>query len=107
MKLSAYFDRIGYAGPARTDIATLTALHRAHTEAIPFENLDVQLGRRIEITPEAIFDKLVTRRRGGWCRSPGRSTLSIRRPRPTPALQQTGGALRLFVMCSSLSPAGC
>lgn len=67
MKLSAYFDRIGYAGPARTDIATLTALHRAHTEAIPFENLDVQLGRRIEITPEAIFDKLVTHRRGGWC----------------------------------------
>jgi N-hydroxyarylamine O-acetyltransferase len=67
MDLPAYFDRIGYSGPASADRATLDALMRAHSAAVPFENLDVQLGRPISLEPDAIFAKLVTRRRGGWC----------------------------------------
>jgi N-hydroxyarylamine O-acetyltransferase len=67
MDLEAYFDRVGFAGEARPDLATLTALHRAHLAAIPYENFDVQFGRPISPSPEAAFDKLVTRRRGGWC----------------------------------------
>lgn len=67
MDLQAYFDRIGFAGEARPDLATLRALHRAHLLAIPYENLDVQLGRPVTPDPAAAFDKLVTRRRGGWC----------------------------------------
>ncbi|WP_374573151.1 arylamine N-acetyltransferase [Phenylobacterium sp.] len=67
MDLQAYFDRIGYSGPARPDLATLRAVHRAHLFAIPYENLDVQLGRPLTTDPAAAFDKLVTRRRGGWC----------------------------------------
>jgi N-hydroxyarylamine O-acetyltransferase len=67
MQLSAYFDRIGYSGPLDRDLATLDALMRAHAAAVPFENLDVQLGRPISLASQAIFDKLVTRRRGGWC----------------------------------------
>lgn len=67
MNLSAYFDRIGYSGPTAPDFATLDALMRAHAATVPFENLDVQLGRAVSFEPEAIFDKLVQRRRGGWC----------------------------------------
>lgn len=67
MNLEAYFQRIGFTGRARADLDTLNALHRAHADAIPFEDIDVQLRRRIDISPEAIFDKLVARRRGGWC----------------------------------------
>jgi len=65
--VQAYFDRIGFSGRARPDLATLTALHRGHLRAIPYENLDVQLGRPMTLDPAAAFDKLVTRRRGGWC----------------------------------------
>ncbi|MDF2384616.1 arylamine N-acetyltransferase [Nostoc ellipsosporum NOK] len=67
MDLQAYFARIGHDGPLAPDRATLTALMQAHLAAFPFENLDVQLGRPVSIEPGAIFDKLVVRRRGGWC----------------------------------------
>jgi N-hydroxyarylamine O-acetyltransferase len=67
MDLFAYFDRIGYRGAARTDLETLVGVHRAHAQWIPFENLDVQLGRPPSRAPEVIFEKIVRRRRGGWC----------------------------------------
>ncbi|WP_133162324.1 arylamine N-acetyltransferase family protein [Hyphococcus luteus] len=67
MDISAYFDRIGYRGAPRVDLATLKAVHRAHVLAIPFENLDVQFGVPVSRSAGAVFDKLVTRRRGGWC----------------------------------------
>ncbi|MFM5953952.1 MAG: arylamine N-acetyltransferase family protein [Novosphingobium sp.] len=66
-ELDAYCARIGYAGPRAADLATLTALHRAHVLTIPFENLDVQLGTPPGQDAAAIFAKLVTARRGGWC----------------------------------------
>jgi N-hydroxyarylamine O-acetyltransferase len=65
--LDAYLDRIGMTAPARADSTALAALQRAHRMAIPFENLDILLGRGIDLAPEAVFDKLVTRRRGGYC----------------------------------------
>ena len=40
---------------------------RAHLLAIPYENLDIHLGRRVTLDPDATFDKLVDDRRGGWC----------------------------------------
>lgn len=67
MKLAAYFDRIGYSGPEAPDFATLNALMRAHAGAVPFENLDVQLGRRTGIELPGIYAKIVGARRGGWC----------------------------------------
>lgn len=67
MDLSDYLSRIGYDGSLRPDLATLFALNRAHLLAIPYENLDVQLGRPLTVDPARAFDKLVTRRRGGWC----------------------------------------
>lgn len=67
MDVSDYLRRIGYSAPARPDLATLKAVHRAHVETIPYEDLDVQLGAPVSRAPEAAFDKIVTRKRGGWC----------------------------------------
>lgn len=67
MDLQAYLDRIGFAGEARPDLATLRALHRAHMQAIPYDSLDVQFGRPVSLDPETAFEKIVVRGRGGWC----------------------------------------
>ena len=66
-QLDRYFARIGYRGPRDATLGTLRALHRAHLLAIPYENLDIHLGRQITLDPEATFTKLVDERRGGWC----------------------------------------
>src|SRR5205085_4786733 len=66
-QLAAYLERIGISGTLGPDAATLTALHRAHRFAIAFENLDIPLGRGIALAPALLFDKMVTRRRGGYC----------------------------------------
>jgi arylamine N-acetyltransferase len=67
MDLRAYLERIRYNGEVRADLATLRAVHRAHQYAVPFENLDVQLRRPVVTSEEAAYDKIVGRRRGGWC----------------------------------------
>lgn len=67
MDLDSYFTRIGYRGPRTATLDTLHAITHAHTSTIPFENLDVLLGRPIELGPEALFQKLVVDRRGGYC----------------------------------------
>lgn len=66
-QLDAYLARIGLDRPVRPDLATLDAIIRAHVQAIPFENLDVQLGHPLTTDPAAAFVKLVEARRGGWC----------------------------------------
>jgi N-hydroxyarylamine O-acetyltransferase len=65
--LDAYLARIDYQGPRAPTLAVLGDLTAAHSQAIPFENLDVLLGRPIAIGIDAVFDKLVRRRRGGYC----------------------------------------
>lgn len=65
--LDAYFDRIGYGGPATPTLDVLDALIARHTATIPFENLDVLLGRPIDLSPAALVQKLITDRRGGYC----------------------------------------
>jgi N-hydroxyarylamine O-acetyltransferase len=67
LDLDAYLARIGYTGPAEPSAGALTALHRAHLAAIPFENLDIMLGRGVRVDLESIQAKLVHRRRGGYC----------------------------------------
>ncbi len=67
MDLSVYFRRIGYRGRYEPNLALLSALTEAHTQAIPFENLDVLLGAPISLAPEALFQKLVLDGRGGYC----------------------------------------
>jgi len=65
--LDAYFERIGFDGPVQRDFRTLVGIHRAHITSVPWDNLDVQLGRENVLAEEAFFEKIVRRRRGGWC----------------------------------------
>lgn len=65
--LGEYLRRITYSGTPRPDLATLAALHRAHVAAIPFENLDIQMGGTVKIDVETLQAKLVRQRRGGYC----------------------------------------
>lgn len=67
MDLQLYLDRIGYRGVPRADLETLRGLMRAHLHAVPFENIDVQLKRPLDLEPERMFKKIVSSRRGGWC----------------------------------------
>jgi N-hydroxyarylamine O-acetyltransferase len=67
LDLDAWFERIGYRGPTAPTIDTLHALAGAHAQAIPFENVDVLLGRGIDLADAAVDDKLLRRRRGGYC----------------------------------------
>ena len=65
--LEPYLARIGFEGWPLPDLATLTRLHALHTRAIPFENLSAFLGEPIRLDPASLQEKLVARRRGGWC----------------------------------------
>ncbi|HUH92136.1 MAG TPA: arylamine N-acetyltransferase [Casimicrobiaceae bacterium] len=65
--LDAYFARIGWGGSMSPTFDTLAGLLRAHMAAIPFENLDVLLGRPVRLDLEGLQDKLVRSRRGGYC----------------------------------------
>jgi N-hydroxyarylamine O-acetyltransferase len=67
LDLPAYFARIGYRGPALPTLEVLRAIHLRHALAIPFENLDVLLGRPITLDVTALQHKLVHERRGGYC----------------------------------------
>lgn len=67
LNLHAYLRRIGYTGPIQPTREVLHNLHRAHLLAIPYENLDIHLGRVLSLDIRLIFDKLVRRGRGGWC----------------------------------------
>ena len=65
--LDAYLARIRLPARPTLDEHGLRALHRAHRLAIPFENLDIALGRPIRIDGASVFAKLVTAGRGGYC----------------------------------------
>ena len=63
----AYMDRIGYVGPVDRSLESLLALHRAHVLSVPFENLDIHLGRFIPVDVGHAFEKIVGDHRGGYC----------------------------------------
>ena len=65
--LDAYLERIAFEGPREPTLGVLSALHRLHPAAIPFENLDPLLGRPVSLDLGALQAKLVGARRGGYC----------------------------------------
>jgi N-hydroxyarylamine O-acetyltransferase len=67
LDLNAYFARIGWTGGRDSSFETLCGVLKAHTGTIPFENLDVLLGRPPRLDLDGLQDKLVARRRGGYC----------------------------------------
>jgi N-hydroxyarylamine O-acetyltransferase len=67
LDLGAYLQRTGYRGPLEPSAAALRELHRCHVASIPFENLDIMLGRPIELDVANLQAKLVRSGRGGYC----------------------------------------
>ena len=67
MKTLDYLDRIGLTEAPPPSLEGLTLLQDYHMRHVPFENLDVILGRPLDLSVEALFEKIVTRRRGGYC----------------------------------------
>src|ERR1700728_1028617 len=67
LDLDAYLGRIGYTGPRDPTEATLHGLYRAHLAEVRFENFDVFLRGGGAGGLEAIQEKIVFRRRGGYC----------------------------------------
>jgi N-hydroxyarylamine O-acetyltransferase len=67
MNLRAYLDRIRYSGLIAPTRSTLSALQAAHLQSVPFENLDIHLKRPLSLKENDLFDKIVLRKRGGFC----------------------------------------
>lgn len=67
MDVHAYLDRIQYRGPIEPGFEALRQLHLAHLLHVPFENLSIHTQEPIVLNDAALFEKIVTRRRGGFC----------------------------------------
>jgi N-hydroxyarylamine O-acetyltransferase len=65
--LSAYCKRIGYERRVEPDLETLRGLHEAHVRRIPFENLEIQLGRPMSLDDRELHRLIIGERRGGYC----------------------------------------
>src|SRR5216684_6622599 len=65
MNIKLYFERIKFEGLADTTFEVLSKLQELHLMNVPFENLDIQ--NNIKIDLDNLFDKIVTRKRGGFC----------------------------------------
>jgi N-hydroxyarylamine O-acetyltransferase len=67
LDVAAYQQRLHHHGPLTPTAETLRALHLAHHLTVPFENLDIHLGQPILLDEARFYDKIVRRRRGGFC----------------------------------------
>jgi N-hydroxyarylamine O-acetyltransferase len=67
MDIKAYLERIDYHGPLAPSAETLRLLQVAHLRTVPFENLSIHSGEPIVLNDDALFEKIVSRRRGGFC----------------------------------------
>src|SRR5260221_1295355 len=67
MDAQTYLRRINYQGSLTPDIDLLRSLHRVHLFTVPFENLDIHLGREIVCDESRILHKIVNEKRGGFC----------------------------------------
>ncbi|WP_327711193.1 arylamine N-acetyltransferase [Streptomyces sp. NBC_00464] len=65
--IDAYLERIGATRPARPDAEALRELQVRHLATVPFENLSIHLGEDIVLEEKSLLDKIVARRRGGFC----------------------------------------
>jgi N-hydroxyarylamine O-acetyltransferase len=67
MEITQYLQRINYKGPLSPTAKTLRQLQVAHLQAVPFENLSIHANEPIVLEDQALFEKIVSRRRGGFC----------------------------------------
>lgn len=64
---AAFLQRINYDGPVTPSPETLRRVHLAHLLSVPFENLSIHRHEPIVLSDDALFEKIVRRRRGGFC----------------------------------------
>jgi N-hydroxyarylamine O-acetyltransferase len=124
--LDAYFQRIHWSGGRDPTLETLAGLIEAHTAHIPFENLDVLLGRTVRLDLDGLQDKIVgarrpVRRRARGARFQGRpsrrascSVWALDRSEADPRVHDRGGRgrdlccrSRLWSVRTPLSGAAC
>jgi N-hydroxyarylamine O-acetyltransferase len=67
LDIKAYLERINYHGQTHPDAETLRRLHVAHLLSVPFENLSIHVRQPILLTDEALFTKIIDKKRGGFC----------------------------------------
>jgi N-hydroxyarylamine O-acetyltransferase len=67
VNIAAYLDRINYHGPLAPTAGTLRDLQVSHLLTVPFENLSIHAKQPIVLDDNALFEKIVKRRRGGFC----------------------------------------
>lgn len=67
MNVDQCLERIGYQGPREPTLQTLRGLQLAFLLNVPFENLDIHLEREITLSSDQIYEKIVSKRRGGFC----------------------------------------
>ncbi|NXC25692.1 ARY2 protein, partial [Campylorhamphus procurvoides] len=68
MDIKEYFARISYRGSHnKPDLSTLSDILQHHVQAVPFEDLSIHCGEKIELDLEATYNKIVRKKRGGWC----------------------------------------
>jgi N-hydroxyarylamine O-acetyltransferase len=65
--IAAYLARIEYTKAVKPDAQTLCGLQLAHMLHVPFENLDIDMNRPIQLSEEALWNKIVVQNRGGFC----------------------------------------
>jgi N-hydroxyarylamine O-acetyltransferase len=67
MNTKNYLRRIHYRGQTSVSVQTLTQLQKTHLLHVPFENLDIHQNVPIRLDVDQMYDKVVNRRRGGFC----------------------------------------
>jgi arylamine N-acetyltransferase len=61
-----YLARLGVAATGPPSVEGLRTLHRAHAERVPYENLEIQLGRPTSVNPMESAARIIGGR-GGYC----------------------------------------
>jgi N-hydroxyarylamine O-acetyltransferase len=66
-EVELYLQRIRAASSGEANLDQLRHLQNQHLLEVPFENLDVIWGNPIRLQLDELYDKIVNRRRGGFC----------------------------------------
>jgi len=67
LDVSAYLYRIGYTGPLDGSAKTLAKIQECHLHTVPYENFDILNRIPLSLEIPDLYDKIVTRHRGGYC----------------------------------------
>lgn len=67
MDIPKYLSRIGFSGPTEPTLDVLRSVHSSHLYSVPFENLTIHTGGRVQLDLPALYEKIVNQRRGGFC----------------------------------------